>query len=322
MDIGPHGRFEPGTFSPTALKRIVNKWQRFMLDNSGWNALFMENHDTGRVVSRYASDSPDLRTISAKMLANHIAFQSGTVFLYQGQELAMANVPREWGMDKYRDIECINHWDTVLRDYPDDLQTQMVYRERYRLVGRDNTRTPIQWNGRGLTAGFMPDGAQNSEPWMCIHPDYSIWNVANAVADQNSSFHHWKRVLKMRKQYLDIFVYGCFEMLNLDVEEDIIAYIRAINPAAGSGGSLPAELTQALVVASFSAHEIWWTIPRKALAFLLDLSKGMEITPPPLNTQAIVSKLGNYEGWNELRIEEGGCVAIRLRPYETLVAII
>ena len=308
MDLGRNGRFEPGTFSPTALTRIVNKWQRFMLVNSGWNALFMDNHGTGRAVGRYASDSPDLRTISAKMIANHLAFQSGTVFLYPGQELAMANVPREWGMDKYRDIACVNHWDMVLRNYPDDLQTQIVYCERYRSVGRDNTRTPMQWNGQDLTAGFMPDGAQKTEPWKSIHPDYPTWNVANAVADQKSSFHHWRRVLKMRKQYLDIFVYGCFEMLNLDVDDEVIAYIRAINPAPGLDRGRSVEPSQALVVASFSADEIWWTIPRKALCFLLDLSNGIGMTV--LNTHSIVSKLGNYEGWNELRLEEGS-VALR-----------
>ncbi|CAG8898973.1 unnamed protein product [Penicillium egyptiacum] len=320
MDFGPTGRFEPGTFRPTALKRIVNKWQTFMLSNSGWNALFMENHDTSRVVSRYASDSPALRTISAKMLANHLALQSGTVFLYQGQELAMANVPREWGMDKYRDIECVNHWEMVLRNYPDDPERQMKYRERYWSVGRDNARTPMQWNARGPSAGFMPEGAHSTAPWMSIHTDYPTWNVVNAVADQNSSFHHWRRVLKIRKQYLDIFIYGSFEMLNLDMDEDVIAYIRAVDPATGSDNGQVTVPSQALVVASFSVDEIWWTVPQKALAFLLDLSKDMKTTV--LNIHAIVSKLGNYEGRNELRLEEGDCVAIRLRPYETLVAMI
>jgi glycosidase len=93
-----------------ALKSIVTKWQKFMFENDGWNALYLENHDQPRSVSRFASDLPERRALSAKMLATFLGFQSGTVFLYQGQELAMANVPRNWGIDRYRDIETLNHW--------------------------------------------------------------------------------------------------------------------------------------------------------------------------------------------------------------------
>ncbi|KAH8689436.1 glycoside hydrolase family 13 protein [Talaromyces proteolyticus] len=307
IDVGPSGRFEQGTFSPTVLKKIVNKWQTFMLSNSGWNALFMENHDMGRTVSRYASDTPALRTLSAKMLANHLAFQSGTVFLYQGQELAMANLPREWGMDKYKDIECLNHWETVLENYPGDLLKQQMYRERYRLVGRDNTRTPMQWNSQYPHAGFMPTNSDNTVPWMPIHPDYPAWNVANAVADPGSSFHHWRKALKLRKHHMDIFVYGVFEMLNIDVEENVIAYIRAVT-----------EPSQALIVASFSAEEIWWKIPQRARHFLLDLSTDTTIC----NSNAIVSELGNYASRNDIRLVGGRWEKIRLRPYETLVAMV
>ncbi|RMZ87272.1 hypothetical protein DV736_g5502, partial [Chaetothyriales sp. CBS 134916] len=301
MDVGTNGRFEPGAFCPTALKTIVNKWQTFMLENSGWNALFMENHDCSRTVSRYASDSPSLRTLSAKMLANHLAFQSGTVFLYQGQEIAMANMPRSWDMDKYKDIECVNHWQMVLRDYPDDLERQNMYRERYWLVARDNARTPIQWNGWGPYAGFMPEDAHNAAPWMSIHPDYSVWNVATALADSRSSFHHWQRVLKMRKQHLNIFVYGWFEMLNLDIDEDIIAYIRAAIPGTNCIANQATELSQALIVTSFSAVEVWWTIPQKARPFLLDLAADTQTTK--LNSTAVVTELGNYEDPPQLRLD-------------------
>ncbi|KAI9867089.1 MAG: Neutral and basic amino acid transport protein rBAT, partial [Watsoniomyces obsoletus] len=110
MDHMPEGKWLPRKVKPKMLREVVRKWQRFMLENSGWNALYMENHDQGRPVSRYASDEPDLRMISAKMLAAHLALQSGTVFVYQGQELGMVNVPRDWGTEKYKDIEMLNHW--------------------------------------------------------------------------------------------------------------------------------------------------------------------------------------------------------------------
>lgn len=92
------------------MKATVAKWQKFMYENNGWNALYLENHDQPRMVSRFASDFPHHRTLSAKMLATFLGFQAGTPFVYQGQELGMANVPRLWTIERYRDIETLNHW--------------------------------------------------------------------------------------------------------------------------------------------------------------------------------------------------------------------
>jgi glycosidase len=88
----------------------VNKWQRFMIDNDGWNALYLENHDQPRSNSRFASSLPTHREDASKMLAVFLGFQSGTPFIYQGQELGMTNVPKEWSMDEYKDIDSLNHW--------------------------------------------------------------------------------------------------------------------------------------------------------------------------------------------------------------------
>lgn len=92
------------------LKSAVSKWQTFMHDNNGWNALYLENHDQPRIVTRFGTDQPDHRALSAKMLATFHAFQAGTLFIYQGQELGMPNIPREWKIEQYRDIETLNHW--------------------------------------------------------------------------------------------------------------------------------------------------------------------------------------------------------------------
>ena len=92
------------------LKNIVNKWQTFMLDNDGWNALYLENHDQSRSVSRWGSDLPEFRTLSAKMFATFLALQSGTVFVYQGQELGLINVPNSRDISEYRDLETLNAW--------------------------------------------------------------------------------------------------------------------------------------------------------------------------------------------------------------------
>jgi glycosidase len=116
MDIDhgpPRGKFSPGPWQLSKLKTITNKWQRFMIDNNGWNALYLENHDQPRAVSRFAHDIPEHRVASAKLIAIFLVFQSGTPFIYQGQEIGMTNVPEDWGMEEYKDIDCLEHWKYV-----------------------------------------------------------------------------------------------------------------------------------------------------------------------------------------------------------------
>lgn len=110
MDIAPSGKFTKHDWKLRELKDIVNKWQNFMQERDGWNALFLENHDQPRSVSRFSSDKPGSRAYAAKMLATFYALQRGTLYLYQGQELGMANVPKSWGIEEYKDIETLNHW--------------------------------------------------------------------------------------------------------------------------------------------------------------------------------------------------------------------
>ena len=215
MQSMPISKWLPRKFEVRKLREIVQRWQRCMLDGGGWNALYMEIHVLGRSVSRYASDEPVLRTISAKMLAAHLALQSGTLFVYQGQELGMANVPRDWGLEKYKDIELRNHWEQeVMSQYPNDAEKQKMFKEQYRLIGRDNARTPMQWTA-SEQAGFMPQ-ASNMRPWMDIHPDYQRWNAERIVTEKHSSFHYWRKLLELRKKEKDVFVYGDFEMLDLE----------------------------------------------------------------------------------------------------------
>lgn len=110
LDHGSKGKFSPGTWPLSKLKTTVNKWQRFMIDSNGWNALYLENHDQPRSVSRFVHDDPQNRAASAKLIAIFLGFQSGTPFIYQGQEIGMTNVPVDWGMEEYKDVDCLNHW--------------------------------------------------------------------------------------------------------------------------------------------------------------------------------------------------------------------
>lgn len=303
IDSQLEAKWDPRPFSVRELKVIVDKWQSFMLDHQGWNALYMENHDQSRTVSRYCSDGPEYRTKSAKLIAAHLALQSGTVFVYQGQELAQKNIPADWPIEKYKDIECLNHWQTVLRDYPNDKEKQQMYLDEYRRKGRDNARTPMQWTD-GKWAGFMPPGtASTVEPWMDIHPDYPEWNAKVAVKDQDSAYHYWAALLELRKEYKDIFIYGDFEMLDFD-HETVVAYVRT---ASSNASGTRKEKQVAMVVTNFSQGEVWWRIPDRYAGLLTETN--------------IIERLRNYPEKNEWKDEAGGQRWILLRPYEAMVAI-
>jgi glycosidase len=92
------------------LRDIFNTMQTFMYANDGWNALYLENHDQPRSVSRFASGEPEFRARSSKMLATFVGCQAGTPFVYEGQELGMSNVPKEWPIEEYKDLNTLNHW--------------------------------------------------------------------------------------------------------------------------------------------------------------------------------------------------------------------
>ncbi|KZF23032.1 glycoside hydrolase family 13 protein [Xylona heveae TC161] len=242
IDHGPSGKFSPRKWPLADMKSIVNKWQTFMYENDGWNALYIENHDQSRTVSRFASDKPQLRTTAAKMLAHFIAFQAGTLFVYQGQELGMKNVPESWPIEEYRDLETLNHWNELLELFPNDIELQKLTRTQYQLKSRDNARTPIQWNA-SKHAGFT-----SGQPWMRVNDDYPQVNAEAQVGVKGSVFSHWAEVLQLRKEYKDIFIYGNFRLLTAE-DEQVFAYSRAYE---GRG---------AAVVCNFSDTDVKWTPP-------------------------------------------------------------
>lgn len=289
IESGPDSKWQPRQFTLPELKRITNKWNTFMPTHGGWNALYMENHDQSRTVSRYGSDAPEFRTLSAKMIASHLALQSGTLFVYQGQEWAQANMPREWDLSHYKDIEVLNHWKTVLQDHPDDREFQEKTKHQYWLIGRDNARTPIQWNANDKYAGFTTSNP-SKEPWMDIHPDYAQWNVEAAVADPDSAFHYWRKLLGLRKQEVDTLIYGSFEMLDM-LGEEICAYVRTSEDSS----------RRALVIGNWTDKEVKWTVPKSVLDLLKD---------------SVLPEFLNYKDGPKL----GGDV-VTLRPFETIVAI-
>ncbi|KAF3923837.1 Alpha-glucosidase [Orbilia brochopaga] len=222
IDYGALGKFSRKDFSLSEFKAMTEKWQRFMYENNGWNAIYLENHDQPRTVSRFCSDAPEHRVPAAKMLATYLGFQAGTPYIYQGQELGMINVPKDWPMSEYKDIECVNHWKDVSARYKDP-KILAEYRSQYHLKSRDNARTPMQWSN-SPHAGFTEPQVT---PWMSTNPSYEFINAAAQTEDPESPFSFWKGILELRKKFVDLFVYGSFELLGTSTDDpEILAYVR------------------------------------------------------------------------------------------------
>jgi oligo-1,6-glucosidase len=221
---GPPGcndKYDFAAWKLPEMKRIVQKWQTFIDDTDAWTTVFNENHDNGRSVSRYANDAPEWRERSAKMLALWLVAQSGTLFLYQGQEIGMINAPKDWDMSKYKDVESKNYWAEAIRLAEDG--TDPTRRERIKhglqLMARDHARLPFQWDG-SANAGFS-----TGEPWMKVHDDYPSINVEQQEGGGGSVLAFYKKVLRLRKEHRDVFVYGGFELRDMEGESTFV-YVK------------------------------------------------------------------------------------------------
>ncbi|MFI5936389.1 alpha-glucosidase [Actinoplanes sp. NPDC051494] len=197
----------------TRLKAIFARWQAGLAE-TGWNSLYWNNHDQPRVVSRYGDDSPQWRERSAKMLGAVLHLHRGTPYVYQGEELGMTNYPFGSIAD-FRDIEALGHYAQAVDHegrQPADVLT--VLRAR----SRDNARTPMQWDD-SPQAGFT-----TGTPWLAVNPNYKDINAVAAVADQESVYHFYRRLIALRHEEPAV-VYGDFTML-LPQDERLYAYTR------------------------------------------------------------------------------------------------
>ncbi|KAH8811535.1 glycoside hydrolase superfamily [Xylogone sp. PMI_703] len=144
-------------FFVTTFARELSKWQYFVGGTDGWTTLFLENHDHTRSISRFGSDSidsiPEYRVRSGKMLAVLLATMTGTLFLYQGQEIGMTNAPSSWPMSEYKDVRSINRWHKAQQQCGSDAECLTLASQAIRSDARDHARLPMQW-GSGENAGF------------------------------------------------------------------------------------------------------------------------------------------------------------------------
>ncbi|APZ50009.1 glucohydrolase [Jeotgalibaca sp. PTS2502] len=193
------------------LKAVLSKWQ-VSLGEEGWNSLFWNNHDLPRIVSRWGNDGEYHRQ-SAKMFAILLHMMKGTPYIYQGEEIGMTNYPIA-DISEADDIETINMYHERLAEgYSKESLLASINAK-----GRDNARRPVQWDSSDHS-GFT-DGT----PWLAVHPNYQTINVADSLADEDSIFYTYQKLIQLRKEH-PIIVYGSYTLL---LEEDpvIFAYLR------------------------------------------------------------------------------------------------
>jgi len=215
LDHGPGGRWDPVPWRHEDLRRNMEYEQRLL--KRAWPSIYLSNHDQPRIVSRYGNEQ-EYRYESATALATVFYLQRGTPILYQGDEIAMRNIPIEEAT-QIVDIESGNAYRELVQEK--GLSPEEALR-RVRRIARDNGRTPMQWSGAD-NAGFTPRGATAS-PWYPVNPDYPEWNVA---AQDESGTVRWyiRELLALRRDDVTLR-HGEFELVHEPEDSPVVAYRR------------------------------------------------------------------------------------------------
>ena len=197
-----------------ALKTIFEEWQVGMQNGNGWNAVFYNNHDQPRIVSRFGDDQNYLKE-SAKMLAASIHLMRGTPYIYQGEELGMTNA-KYTSIEQYRDVESLNYYKILLEQGKSKDEALKIIGER----SRDNSRTPMQWSAEKF-AGFS-----TVESWISSPDNYKSINVEAEKNDDNSVLNFYKLLVKFRKEN-KIVQEGDIKFIERE-NDNVLAYVRSL----------------------------------------------------------------------------------------------
>ena len=227
-------------FNLVKMKKAFSQWQ-MALQDKGWNALYIENHDHPRIISRYGSER--YHKESGKMLAAMYALQRGTPFIYQGQEIGMLNI-RLPDINMYQDVMSKNNAAILSKLMPRSQVLKLIQKS-----SRDSARTPMQWSGE-KNAGFS-----TGVPWFFVNKCYKSINVQAQEEDPDSILNFYRKLLKFRKEN-PIAIYGDYVELLPD-DKNMYIYERNYH-----GKKL-------LVICSFTAEQIRLEMPET-----IDLMKG------------------------------------------------
>ncbi len=211
INYGQGGKYDPIPWKLTTFKQIFTDWHH-AIGEKGWINIFLDNHDFPRMVSRYGNDG-QYRKEAAKLLATLLLTMRGSPCIYQGSEIGMTNVTFDT-LEAYDDVEVMNlhaEWKAAGKDTAPLLKAVQQQ-------GRDNARTPIQWD-ETTNAGFT-----TGDPWLTINPNYPTINAKEALSDKDSIFYYYKELLTYRKANPTL-IYGDYQLLAAE-SELVYAYKR------------------------------------------------------------------------------------------------
>lgn len=235
---GPMGKWTDERVQLKDFKTTMSKWQT-ELEGKAWNSLFLGNHDQARSVSRFGNDAPEYRAVSAKMLVTCLHMMQGTPYVYQGEELGMTNCPFPT-LEDLRDIESINAFHELTEAGKVNPEDMMRY---IRLRGRDNARTPMQWDD-SANAGFT-----TGTPWIMVNPNYTEINAKAEMEDPDSVFRYYQKIIGLRKKE-KVMVYGTYQLLDPD-NEKLYVYTRTL------------DNEKLLVICNFTEEEETYSVPEE-----------------------------------------------------------
>lgn len=198
-------------YSLLALKRMFTQWDKAVAD--GWPSIYLGNHDQARMVSRFGSDLPEFREVSARLLATFLLTMRGTPYWYAGDEIGMSNAGFR-KIEDYNDIATRNQFARLKRG-KGDLEAFLSEQGR---VSRDNARTPFQWDNK-LHAGFT-----TGTPWLKVNDNYPQVNAAAEERDPGSVLNYFRKLIAFRKANLGL-AYGDYTLLDED-NPFVYSYLR------------------------------------------------------------------------------------------------
>ncbi|MGH4125206.1 MAG: alpha-glucosidase [Clostridium sp.] len=206
-------RFDDYKYDLNYLKKIFSDWQ-LNYGNSCWNALFFENHDNPRMISKI-NPGPKYRYAISKLLAVIQFTLKGTPFIFQGQELGMINSDFK-SIDQIKDIESIQLYNELVVSMSEESALKKI-----NAGSRDHARTPMQWNGQ-LNGGFT-----TVEPWLQGNTDFADCNADIQLKDKHSTFNFYKAIIALRRENKAL-IYGDFIPVK-EKTKDVFCYYRQLD---------------------------------------------------------------------------------------------
>lgn len=270
----PNGqKWELKPYDFEELKTVLSDWQVGMQEGGGWNALFWNNHDQPRALTRFTDDD-EYRIESAKLLATTLHGLQGTPYVYQGEELGMPD-PKWKDISEFRDIESRNMYDILLNRGKTPEEAAHIVSVR----SRDNSRLPMLWDDSDQ-AGFT-----SGTPWIKIDERYPHFNAKAQVEDKDSIYHHYRKLIELRKE-LPLLIDGKYTRLD-ESHPQIFAYART-----------NAE-ESIVVISNFSKEEATFEIPEM---FSVGLSRASRVKllvgntdeKPALSKRMTIQPYGSY----------------------------